>query len=398
MLNKRLIYIILVLVLVLAWLYPIRGLSIEYEYHLKQLIPDASEYKQISNNPTVFVVQINDIDIGYIVFEEAKGYGGPLTVGIAISNEGNITNVAVINHVETPSFMKKVMDNGFLDNFPGKAVNSRFVLDYDIDNISGATITCQAIMESAKKASYNVGRTYLNKQIPEEKKNWNIGPLELIVTLIYVMAILLSLVFKKTRYRLIINSISLIIIGFYLNRPITIAYFGSSLLGYYPTAKENLLWYIILFGGIGLAVFWGKNIYCYWLCPFGCAQELLNKVSGLNIEIDSRINKKLRLTRVLLLWVGLLLIFLSRNPNISTFEPFATLFSFVGNFYLWSLLFLVIMAGLIKKRFWCQYICPTGAALDLCSQFGRYSRNTLKSLLVKDTKEKQNPSILKTVK
>lgn len=51
-------------------------------------------------------------------------------------------------------------------------------------------------------------------------------------------------------------------------------------------------------------------------------------------------------------------------------EPFATLFLFKGSTAQWLLLLTALVSAMFVPRFWCNYLCPAGAARDLI-EWGR---------------------------
>jgi polyferredoxin len=135
-----------------------------------------------------------------------------------------------------------------------------------------------------------------------------------------------------------------------------------------------------------MALFSGRNIYCAWLCPFLGVQELANRVSGVRCSANGAENK-LRSTRNFLLWFGLLLVFTYRNPALGNYEPFGTIFGFTGTGLTWLILAAVMVAAIFRFRFWCNYFCPVGAALDICAKINRNIKKLVNRSLSKDIKE-----------
>lgn len=130
----------------------------------------------------------------------------------------------------------------------------------------------------------------------------------------------------------------------------------------------------ILWGYVAIALmFWGRGVFCGWLCPFGALQELI-----------ARIGRRLRVPEWRLpfglherLWpvkyiafIALFALFLY-DPVAAVkgaeIEPFKTAivlkFDRAWPFGLYA--GLLLLAGLFVNRFYCRYLCPLGGALAL---------------------------------
>ena len=112
---------------------------------------------------------IEKTDLGYNVFREERkigkieelrtnqGYNGKIELLVALTNDRSIISTRVIYHKETPGIGDKIDSNisEWINQFAGKtALNTRWNLapDGDIDGISGATITSEAITRVLSEA------------------------------------------------------------------------------------------------------------------------------------------------------------------------------------------------------------------------------------------------------
>lgn len=87
---------------------------------------------------------------GYVVDVATKGYGGNISLLVAVDKNLTIKSTMVMSHTETPGFGSKIAD-GFMDQFLGNAPEGGYQVvkkpkakDGDIQAITGATITSRA--------------------------------------------------------------------------------------------------------------------------------------------------------------------------------------------------------------------------------------------------------------
>ena len=130
----------------------------------------------------------------------------------------------------------------------------------------------------------------------------------------------------------------------------------------------------ILWGFVALAMlFWGRGVYCGWLCPFGALQELVNKIARRfkvrQIELSWGLHERLWPIKYIA-FLAILAVSLSDMNwafRLAEIEPFKTViilkFMREWQFVLYPVLLLA--AGLFIERFYCRYLCPLGAALAI---------------------------------
>jgi len=79
-----------------------------------------------------------------------KGYNGETPVMIAFDKKMVITGVFLLQNQETPKFAKRVEDAGFYKNWNGLTVKQ--ALKKEVDAVSGATFTSNAVIQSVRAA------------------------------------------------------------------------------------------------------------------------------------------------------------------------------------------------------------------------------------------------------
>ena len=308
-----------------------------------------------------YSVQKKDSLVGYLAVGEAQGYGGPLSIAVFADTSGTIIETELINSYESASFLAKLGNKKYYDQYFGKEVNSHFVIKEDLDAVSGATVSSVAIAEAARDASFKIAENNLNLEIPPIERAFRFTYKEGIVLFLFVLGIITVFLGKK-KLRYVSLFLGFIFLGFMFSASLSITHFGRKFLGYFPDIYSHFIWWLLMAGTITIIIGWGRNVYCSTLCPFHATQILLNKISGINLKIPPKQAKILAKTPFYLLWLSLMLIFLSSNPTISSYEPFAMLFSLEGVGIQWYILPASLIGALFFSNFFCRFFCPVGAS------------------------------------
>lgn len=100
----------------------------------------------------VYEVNVEGKRIGWVVQVAPRGYGGPIVFDVGINKKGEIVGISVISIKETPGLGQNVMEPGFTRQFIGKMANDDLEVGKDIDGLTGATISSNALALGVKKA------------------------------------------------------------------------------------------------------------------------------------------------------------------------------------------------------------------------------------------------------
>jgi Na+-translocating ferredoxin:NAD+ oxidoreductase subunit G len=90
--------------------------------------------------------------MGYAYRVSPQGYDGAIDMIVGIDLKGRVAGVKILSMHETPGLGMRVSEVGFLKQFAGKTIESPLKAKKDVDSISGATITSQAISDGVKQA------------------------------------------------------------------------------------------------------------------------------------------------------------------------------------------------------------------------------------------------------
>ncbi|MGF1756745.1 FMN-binding protein [Photobacterium sagamiensis] len=314
-----------------------------------------------------------------IITAKGNGYGGPLSVSVKIDEKSRkIVEVDLLQHKDTPAYIARLERKHFLRQFKGKALNSDFLVDIDIDGISGATYSTKGINLAVRDAAHQVA-SQLDMPKPWQARPFNFSIKDVVLTLVIIAAIFSKKVPRQYRkgYDLVMSVVVVATMGFWLNSSLSLNAFGSLFLGYLPDWHSHPGWYILMSSVLASLLFMGRNIYCNQLCPFYIIQQWLNKLSGLNFSPAKRLLDNAKFGVNLLLWLSLILIFLSRTPAITSFEPFAMMFSLEGVGIQWYILPLALIGSAVMNNFWCRLFCPVGRLLNHSLEIRSKAKNKL---------------------
>lgn len=367
---KKIITIAAFITLAGAYIFGLINRGYDIQNRLAGYYPPGTMIGKIQDNPVIYRIAAGEKTIAYVSVATARGWGGPLTCATEISPEGAVIRVLPLNHMETPSFFTRVIKNDFLRQFEGKSVTAPLTIGNDIDAVTRATFTSAAITETVRTGAHGIGAGVFHLDIRDTRKEWEFGVKEAVLLVLYSI-ILIGLLKKIPKLRYATMAAGLVFLGFYLNSPISVSHFSALLLGYFPPLAAHLFWWFLVAGTLVFTLLYGRNIYCYWLCPFGALQEFSSRLSGINLKLSPRVLGAAKYTTLGLLWLALVIIFLTGNPSMGAYEPFGTLFALEGSGVQWILLPVIVFAAFFIRRFWCRFFCPAGAVLNLSVKLHR---------------------------
>ncbi len=142
----------------------IAQLAVEAANEAKSAVLDAtgfSDTKSVTVDGTEYIYyeafdENNDVT-GYVFDITVKSYGGDLSCMVGISSaDEKVTGVEITSINDTPGLGMKATGEDFLNQFTGKAngikVNKNSSSETEIQAITGATITSQAVTDAVNLA------------------------------------------------------------------------------------------------------------------------------------------------------------------------------------------------------------------------------------------------------
>lgn len=361
----------------------------DYEAMLQRIVPD-HKLTLLTEAEGGQIVFHDETEGNYVVISEAKGYGGPMVVGIRASEEeAKVVEILDLENKETPAYFEKVKKKGFFRQFARKKISDDFMLGEDIDAVSGATITSRGFTDATRSAMHIAATEHFKMKPTWKQPDWIFGWEEIGLLGVFALAFFVSYVKGRlARWgRLLMPVVALGVVGIYTNSSLSIGQIGGILLGYIPDFKQHLLWWIMMVGALGSVLILGKNIYCARVCPFQYVQRGLNKISGVNLAVKPGVQKASRMVVGWMTWAALMLIFLSTHPTLGSYEPFALIFSLTGLGVQWYILPLSLIGSFFVLNFWCRLFCPVGLVLNDAvrvrrSVFGKIRKPAAKPVMI----------------
>jgi len=153
----------------LALVYTITKEPIAYQQRLKKLKAIKAVQPDYDNEPDqdfvdlktdgsaevptrFYITKKGETPTGVVFMVSAVGYGGTIDLMVGLNPEGSITGVQVLRHTETPGLGAKITEEKFLKQFASRNIqDTNWALKKeggDIDQISGATISPQAVVKA----------------------------------------------------------------------------------------------------------------------------------------------------------------------------------------------------------------------------------------------------------
>lgn len=344
---------------------------------LQQGEPSAARFEKIEGAYEAYTLyDWSDTLLNYGVISSASGYGGPMTMLTIVSPEGIIIKAVLLDDSETPLYLKKVLAAGYPEVLQGKPVDTSLATYEEVDAVSGATRTTEGMILAVEKGMFQVGKNQLGFVVPQLEIihfQWQDG-LVVIVLLLAILAAARNM--KKLRPWILVMTV--LVLGFMENSSLTIGNYTSIIALKMPTFMERPIWYVMVVGVFLVTLFWGRNFYCSWLCPFGAVQEGVYKALNLaNYQPSPKLISIARKSRWFFLWLAVLLALGFNNPGIASYEPFSVFFDGDGNTSQWIIMLMILLFSIFILRFWCRCFCPMGAFLDFIASCKRKGKQLL---------------------
>lgn len=302
-------------------------------------------------------VVINTTTLG----ADVEGYAGAVPLEVTFK-DGKITQVIALENEETPSFF----DDAF--SILSKAITGMNASDSqqcEIDAVSGATYSSDAIIENVRRAVkyYLENVAGATSSESEIGNNSGLSIAWWAALLVGVMATIIPFFIKNKIYRTIQLLLNVSVLGFWTGT--FLSYTGMISVLSNPLRLAMLPIMLLMAVAFIVPIFNGGNHYCTWICPFGSLQQLAGmtvkhkpKISATAIKALTWMRRLIWSALMLLTWSGVLTQWLD-------YEIFTAFM--VSSAPLWMLILastFIILSFIVERPF-CRFVCPVGSIINI---------------------------------
>lgn len=291
-----------------------------------------------------------------------EGYAGAVPLEILI-REGKIQEIKALPNAETPDFFDRAF-SGIAPKYKGKTLAE--ALDSEVDAVSGATFSSDAIIENVDVALEYVLKHEQAVTAPAAEKSGEsplANPGWWCAIAVALCAAFLPFFVHNHTYRIIQLAANVGVLGFWTGTFLSYTVIFSLLSGT-PRLAMLPAWILVAIAFV-LPLFAGGNRYCSWVCPFGSLQELAGMCRLPKIHLPAPAVKALTWFRRILWIVLMMLLWTFAFTQWIDYEIF-TAFVVVSapTVILWVAGAFVLLSLFIERPF-CRFVCPLGTIINL---------------------------------
>jgi sulfite exporter TauE/SafE len=360
------------------------------ESDLREVFPGAAAFAAAANPPRFDAFraagETRPIGACFVTSQVAPahtdGYGGPVSALVGLDASGAITGVKLLPHRETPVYVARIEDPAYLARYRGRKVTEPLVLGRDVDAVTAATVTAEALAAGIREAGRWVAASAFGLDVADRGGGapaadaWRAAVSRWDVWLLagYLAAAALAVRLRPTpATRAAVLAASIAVLGLVLMQFVSIGHVVQIVSGRWPPLPSALIVYVLLGGVLLITLCWGR-LYCACLCPFGALTDFLGRLPFARIPLSERLSRRLRPARFALLLATPAAFFVWRSQSVVAYEPFSPTFSALSgrglpaDAAILALLGLIALLSLAHRRFWCRHLCPAGAALEVVAE------------------------------
>jgi electron transport complex protein RnfG len=135
----------------------------EEEASLKEVLPEAERFAEVKSEEEILYYKAYDKEakfIGVAFKVSAKGYSSTIETMVGMTKDGKITAIKILSQNETPGLGARISEPGFTGQFSHKNISA---LD-QVEAITGATFSSQAVIDTVKKKAQEINDLIKNEK------------------------------------------------------------------------------------------------------------------------------------------------------------------------------------------------------------------------------------------
>ncbi len=361
---SRLLLMILFLLSAAAWRGQIFGVKTEGASKINAEIvlnlsdcypffPDAARVDKVNENQFQIFNARKKFLGRALWYKGEQGYGGRVPIYIFTDANDTIKGVLPGNHYESSDYLTDIALSEFLAQWNGTLLANAAA--QEVDMLSGATITSQAIISGIKSVSSG------HRITPPFNPLTMGNIISFLLLAVLVFAFFKPKVFMK--FRTILQIAAVIIFGFWITQFISFAQIVNWVSGGINWRLQTIAAFIFLLSVL-FPVLFGKAFYCTWVCPYGAAQELCGKVGSKKAKIPPRVSEIIKYLREAIFTLVMILLWTGFVFDLNFIEPFSAFSVTKAGYWVPGLAAFFLILSLFIPKAWCRYCCPTGYILD----------------------------------
>jgi predicted membrane-bound spermidine synthase/Na+-translocating ferredoxin:NAD+ oxidoreductase RnfG subunit len=330
------------------------------------------------NDKTAYYCSVLDSDkkiSGYIFCSddfapEVRGFGGKINLAVFTDSTGSLIDYLTIQSNETPEYLDLIKQAPF----KGKNLLSPKPFE-GIAAVTGATISFNAVSLALQSSTTGFFSQVIgsNNQIFTKNLLTIFLPdkIGIYLTIAFCLTLLLTF-FGGYKTRLLFLALNLTVGGLWLNTQLSTSQITNLLSLRLPAAAFTGVFLITVFVPLLTLIF--GNLYCGYLCPFGALQELVSDLLPYKFTLRPSTLQKAFFTKYILLFLIIITFFLTGKSSALAADPLIKFFSgLIDSVLIYTVVF-ALFGSLFFPRFWCIYLCPTGAFLSLLNRISLLKR------------------------
>ncbi len=299
--------------------------------------------------------EINTVVLG----KDVIGYNGTTPIELH-EKDGVIKKVVFLDNVESPNFFELLIEKELASKWEGMQLTE--AANADIDVVSGATISSNAIIKNVQLAAQYGAN--VAPQAQTLKVNWK----NILGILVVILGAIITLARIKDKRLITIQLIlNVVVLGFWCGSFLSLTIF-TSWAANGVNLSSSLVTFALFVVALLMPLFNRRGSYCHMHCPMGSAQELMHKIPVKRLKINPKANKILNKLRYYILMVLLLLMWCGVGFNLMDYELFSAFIIQAASTGILVLAGIFLILSIFIPRPYCRFVCPTGALLTISQQ------------------------------